>query len=52
MEYVKFWIARDLWELSVVLTIFVVAVCIFSAMWVFDRIKAKIRKRSFKEKGE
>lgn len=48
MEYVKFWIAKDLWEFSVVLTIFAVVVLIYFAIWVFDRIKAKAKKAAEK----
>lgn len=41
MEYVKFWIAKDLWDLSVVLAIFAIAAFISFAIWVFDRVKEK-----------
>lgn len=41
MDYVKFWIAKDLWNLSVVLAIFAVVVFISFSIWVFDRIKEK-----------
>ncbi|MBQ4340125.1 MAG: hypothetical protein IJC41_03895 [Firmicutes bacterium] len=48
MEYVKFWIAKDLWDLGVVLAIFAVVVFIYFAIWVFDRIKAKAIKAAEK----
>lgn len=49
MEYVKFWIAKDLWEFSVVLTLFGVTVLVFFVKWVVDKIRAK-RRRAAVEK--
>lgn len=51
MEHVKFWIAKDLWEFSVVLSIIAVAVLISFSIWVFDRIKAKANKKQITEPG-
>lgn len=48
MEYVKFWIAKDLWDLGVVLAIFGVVAFLYFVKWVFDRIKAKATKAAEK----
>lgn len=52
MEYIKFWIARDLWEFGVVLAIFAVAVCIAFIMWVVDSIRARRRRAAEKKWNE
>jgi len=48
MEYIKFWIAKDLWSLSVVLAIFAVAASIAFSIWVFDKVKDKAVKAADK----
>ena len=48
MDYVKFWIAKDLWDLGVVLAVFAVAVLISFSIWVFDRVKEKAIKAADK----
>lgn len=48
MEYVKFWIAKDLWDLGVALAVFAVAVLISFSIWVFDRVKEKAIKAADK----
>lgn len=48
MEYLKFWAAKDLWELGIILAIFGVIVIAYFALCVIYKIKAVATKAANK----